>query len=636
LSRVVGVLVVVVGSLAAGGALLSGPAPASAAVERGQGFSAIVDGYRSWFGSYRLGDLGEVWCVDHGIAAPDVALAYEPTTLEDRAPETRRAVAWAVGRFGVGEDRVGAAALMLAIHDLMGAVYPSGPLSVEALTVADLRGFEGREGDVLARARAIRADAAGRAGLVGPLAMTVAVDDERVAGRTGVLRAAVTDAAGAGVGDVAVHPDVTGAALLGDVDVVTGGADGAVSWSYEVGPGANRFSLSASVPGAELMALRPTRGAAQRVARPSGLVVQGEVSFEGITPRRFTIAKRGDAEPVLGVAGARFVVSGLDGELVVGPDGTTPPVWLLPGHYTVTEVAPPRGYDAAGPWDVVVADADVVLDVADPARRGGLDVVKLDSVTGLPVAGARFEVRGDVDGNASDFELAVPDWSAPLLEGRYSVREVAAPPHYRLASEPVVVEVRAGERAVATVADVPLATIGFDKHPALGGATFAVATGDGGDTEAGRCTTGADGRCSFPLDALEAGRSYCWTEVEAPPGWGRAEGGCVTLGAAGSETTFTVDEPELHPAPAPPPPVADHAVVPVAEEVAAPQPAPLAAPTPAPTPVERPTEVLSAPPELPRTGADAFIEHFWSPKALMKQDPTTTSAHQGRRQRPCL
>ena len=575
--------------------MLGPPAASSAAVEHGVGFSGSVDGYRSWFGSYRLGDLGEVWCVDHGIAAPDVVLGYEPTGLDDRAPETRRAVAWAVGRHGVGADRVTAAALMLVLHDLMGAVYPSGPLSVDRLSEADLGGFGGSAAEVLARARTIKADAVSRADLVGPLAMTVAAEGEgtTVAGRPGTLRATVLDAAGLPLADVAVHPTVEGAELEGEVDRRTG-EDGSVSWPFVSGPGENRFSLTADVPGAELVALHPTAGAAQRVARPAGVVVTGSTSFEAKVPRTFTILKRGD-EPSLAVAGARFAVSGVPEELVVGPDGHTPPITLLPGTYTVTEVAPPPGYDPGGPWEVTVHDADVVLEADNRARRGELVLSKVDAVTGEPVGGAEFRVAADRDADPSTFEVPVVDSTLPLLVGRYEVREVKPPPHYRRSDAAVVVEVRAGERIEAVVPNQPLATVAFAKRPPLAGATFALQREDG--AEGGRCTTEADGRCALPDDALDAHARYCWTEVEAPAGWGLAEGGCLTTGAAGSLTAIDVDEPVLPPPPPPPPPPAPPAP--------AEAPAPEAPATPPPAP-EEPAVVLSSPPaavpELPRTG----------------------------------
>lgn len=598
-ATVVFVAAAVVGLAWASG-VFAGPAPAGAAVEHGVGFRAVVDGYRSWYGSYRLGDLGEVWCVDHGIAAPDVVLGYEPTALEDRAPETRRAVAWAVGRHGSGADPVTAAAIMLVLHDLMGAVYPSGPLSVDRLAEGDLSGFGGSAADVLARARAIKADAVGRAGLVGPLSMTVVAEGEGtgVAGRAGTLRVAVVDASGQPLAGVGVHPVVEGAELQGEVDRVTG-EDGSAVWPFVSGAGENRFAVSVDVPGAELVALRPTVGAAQRVARPAGVILEGSTSFVAKVPRTFTIVKRGDAQPDLGVAGARFAVSGVDGELVVGADGRTPPLVLMPGTYTVTEVAAPPGYDLAGPWEVAVTDADVVLEVEDRARRGELVVSKVDAVTGAPVAGATFTVAADRDGDPTTFEVPVPDPSVPLLVGRYEVRERTAPPHYRRSEAPSVVEVRAGERTAVVVPNQPLATIGFAKRPPLAGATFAVRA-EGGGGELGRCTTDADGRCALAADVLDASARYCWTEVEAPPGWGLAEGGCVTTGAAGSVTTVEVDEPPLPP---PPPPLP---LVPVAPaEITAPPPAPVEATPDAPVVLSAPPAERPAPapaPELPRTG----------------------------------
>lgn len=434
--------------------LLSPPAPAAAAVEHSTGFSATVDGFRGWYGSYRLGDIGEVWCVDHGIPAPDAALGYEPATLDDRAPDTRRAIAWAVGRHGPGADRVTAAALMLVLHDLMGAAYPSGPLDVDRLSADRLSGFEGAGAEVLERARSIKADAVARAVLTAPLSL-VAEADEVPATRTGTLRAMLRDGGGMPIAGVTVHPQVTGATLAGDVDRVTS-ADGRVSWPFEAGAGENRFVLRAEVPGVDLVSLRPTRGPAQRVARPSSVVATAETSYEAAVLRSFAIVKRGDAEPELPVAGARFAVSGVDGELTVGADGRTPAIELLPGRYTVTETSPPPGYDVAGPWEVEVGDADVLLEVLDPARRGRLRIEKVDAVTGEPLDGAFFTVAADRDDDPSAFETAVPDPSGPLLVGRYAVTEVAPPPGYRLQEAPVVVEVAADSETVAVVENFPL------------------------------------------------------------------------------------------------------------------------------------------------------------------------------------
>ena len=64
---------------------------------------------------------------------------------------------------------------MLALHDLMGASYPSGRLDVDRLPVTRLAGFGGAEARVLAEARRLKADGFRHAHLRGPLALTVRV-----------------------------------------------------------------------------------------------------------------------------------------------------------------------------------------------------------------------------------------------------------------------------------------------------------------------------------------------------------------------------------------------------------------------------------------------------------------------------
>ena len=435
--------------------LVAPPRLAEAVVQEGKGFSATVDGFRSWYGSYVLGDLGETWCVDHGIPAPDVALAYEPATLDDQVPETRRALAWAVGRHGPEADRVGAAALMLVLHDLMGADYPSGRLDVDRLEPGGLAGFEGLEAEVIARARTIKADAVAHASLVGPLSITMVVN-EVAATRTGSLRAVVHDGQGRPIGGVTVHPAVIGAALVGEVDRTTS-ADGVVAWEFEAAAGENRFDLRAIVPSIDLVSLQPTAGRAQRVARPVPVTIDASRAYEAEVPRRFTVVKRGDAQPLIPVTGAAFAVSGegVSETLVVDSDGRTPTIELLPGRYLVTEVTPPAGYRVAGPWQVEVTDADVVLDVLDLAERGSLRIDKVDT-TGTPLTGATFVVTADRDADPSTFEVAIPEPASPLLPGRYAVREIAAPPGFMLDPRVVVADVRAGEVAVVRIENAPI------------------------------------------------------------------------------------------------------------------------------------------------------------------------------------
>ena len=45
------------------------------------------------------------WCIDHGIAAPDPDLNYVKTEVTEHAPETLRAMSWAL--FRAGAIRIG-------------------------------------------------------------------------------------------------------------------------------------------------------------------------------------------------------------------------------------------------------------------------------------------------------------------------------------------------------------------------------------------------------------------------------------------------------------------------------------------------------------------------------------------------
>jgi len=439
------------------------PERASAAVEQGDGYAAVVDGYRGWFGNYHLGALGTVWCIDHGIHAPDADLAYVPVELTAQASDTRRAMASAVSSVGPTATRVESAALMLVLHDLMGARYPSGPMSVDRLVATDLAGFDGDEQAVIDAARAIKTDAVNHARFVGPISFDVLTSGV-VAGQVGHLTLVARDAIGAPVSGVVVHATVTGAAVIGAVDATTDD-EGRATWEFEIGADENRFELTGDVGPVDVEAFTPTSGAAQRVARPRTERASAVAVVQAVMPRSLVIAKHGDAAPRLGIEGATFRVEtvGAGGdadpfgtrEVRAGADGRTPPIAVVPGHYVVTEIAPPAGYDAAGPWSVEVTDADVTLEVVDHATRGRLRIRKVDAVSGAELDGARFAVRFDPDGDGT-FDTEIGDWSGELMPGRYEVRELEPPVGYLRDEAPVVVEVLGGQTAVATLSDRPI------------------------------------------------------------------------------------------------------------------------------------------------------------------------------------
>lgn len=237
--------------------------PAGAAVTPHQGFRATVDGFTSWYGSYAMGPIGTAWCIDHGIAAPDPAYRYVPTDLPLVPAATRTAVAWALGRHGHGADPVTHAALMLVLHDLMGATYPSGRLDVHRLRAERLAGFGGHEAEVLRRARYLKGEALARGVLQGPLRLDVAL--RPAPDGTATATARLRDAADRPV--PAVEVELRG--LPGGPIAGRTGADG--TWRTDrhrvTGPVTAR--AVAIVPRLSIEAWAPTTRRAQRVARPA-------------------------------------------------------------------------------------------------------------------------------------------------------------------------------------------------------------------------------------------------------------------------------------------------------------------------------------------------------------------------------
>lgn len=250
--------------LAAAGLLAVRPPTAAAVVTPLHGFRATVDGFTSWYGSYEMGPLGTSWCIDHGIRAPDPAFGYVAADLSAVPAETRVAMAWVLGAHGRGAERVAHAALMLVLHDLMGARYPSGPLRLDQLGPDRLAGFEGHELEVLRWARLLRADALAHRHLRGPLRLTLTVPPLEAGSTT--VTVTLRDSAGRPVSGV----DVGLEAPNGGLRAARGTTAPDGTWRTEARPQALPLSVRAlaTAPHLELDAWAPTVRPAQRVARP--------------------------------------------------------------------------------------------------------------------------------------------------------------------------------------------------------------------------------------------------------------------------------------------------------------------------------------------------------------------------------
>ncbi len=445
------------------------PRAAEATVRPHLGFRATVAGHSSWYGSYDMGALGPAWCIDHGIASPDPGLDYQPTQPAV-SPATRTAVAWLVGRHGYTTDPTTAAAMMLALHDLMGATYPAGRLDVDRLASEHLAGFAGSGTAVVERARALKNEAIAHNTLVAPFAITLDAENAERSGR-GLLRVRITDADGRPVPNANLLVNGTGAHL--DTTVAETDREGEARLGYRMSGAAATFTAHAAVADLELAAFAPTRRRAQRVVVPRQLLVEAHldvvVEAPPEAPGRVTVHKTGDATDVAPITGAVFELTSIAtgdpvSELVIGPEGTAGPVEVEPGSYELVETGPPPGYLAAADQRVEVGSGEhVIIEVHDIAAPGSLTITKVDvdDPSGRSLTGAVLDVFTHHPGHPEARLVKTietteqPHTVAELRHGTYWIVERTPPAGFDLDAEPRAVEVRPGEDTSLQMANHP-------------------------------------------------------------------------------------------------------------------------------------------------------------------------------------
>lgn len=413
---------------------------AEAQVVHGTGFEATVAGWTSWYGSYQLAGVGQTWCIDHGLHAPDAAFGYRPTAPPAISPTSRTAMAWILGQYGSAPSAVDAAAIVLVLHDLNGAVYPQGPLHVDRLAPGQFAGFGGAEAQVRSRAAQLLSDGLAHGGLRGPLALSLGAPGEVGLGQVVTLTARIHDADGRGVAGVPVTIQAMGISPAGSTGVT--GPDGSYTVRVSATSEAIHLTADAVVPSMSLEVFGPAGAPAQRVARSARVPLHASAD---VRPHhtRLRIHKTGDLSPRYPVIGARFVLTAVGGRTVVatlevGTDGMTAWVTLPIGHYTVSESVAPSGYQRAQPFDVeLAAGGDRTLEVLDHVRRPTLELRKVDAGTGKLLAGAVLRLWADPDGDGIFAPLGLPltTTAAPidittLLPGDYRVTEVRPPDGY--------------------------------------------------------------------------------------------------------------------------------------------------------------------------------------------------------------
>ena len=285
------------------------------------------------------------------------------------------------------------------------------------------------------------------------------------------------------------------------------------------------------------------------------------IDLENDRRPNLTVVKR-DADSGEPVADTVFLVEAADGhsvdEIKTGPDGKAVLENLLPGVYEISEKSVPSPYlmDAEPQLVTLYPNRDRTV-YFENHKKPTLTVHKMDSITGNPIQGAKFQVwygsNSTTTGELNDLGTYFTDERGEIVleglrDGWYKVTELE-PAHGFTIKEPATQEVyiEGGESKSLTFENVPLNAIVVHKTDsvtgeALGGATFQLrylggASGTGG-TVIGQRTTGANGMALWT--GLEPG-AYIVEEIDPADGYSILQSSeTVYLADNGEQSVITV------------------------------------------------------------------------------------------------
>lgn len=271
---------------------------------------------------------------------------------------------------------------------------------------------------------------------------------------------------------------------------------------------------------------------------------------------------KSDADTDEPVAGAVFTVKAADGstvtEVTTGLDGTATLENLLPIVYEVIEKDVPEPYLLDAPSQLITLypnrDSDIFF---ENHKKPTLTIRKVDSITGSPIQGAKFQVwygsNSTTTGELNDLGTHFTNERGEIVleglrDGWYKVTELEPAPGFTI-KEPATQEVyiSGGESKVLTFENVPLNAIVVHKTDsvtgeALAGVTFQLrylsgASGTGG-TVIGQRTTGSNGMALWT--GLEPG-AYIVEEIDPGDGYTILQSSeTVYLADNGEQSVITV------------------------------------------------------------------------------------------------
>jgi uncharacterized surface anchored protein len=236
-----------------------------------------------------------------------------------------------------------------------------------------------------------------------------------------------------------------------------------------------------------------------------------------------------DADSRQPLIGAKFKVTTVSGEMVgeftTDINGLINIEELAVDAYVITELRAPEGYILdVTPYTVSLeAGKTIAVEIYNTAKPG-LMLIKKDVLTGLPVAGARFNVTFIENGSKKDLGSFTTSENGAffipgLVPGYYIVTETKAADGYLLDSTPREVYVEGGKMNTIEVFNTPysdlrLLKIDAESREPLEGAIFKLF--DEKRLEVGTYTTTARGEIF--ITGIPSG-NYFIQEVKAPAGY---------------------------------------------------------------------------------------------------------------------
>lgn len=236
--------------------------------------------------------------------------------------------------------------------------------------------------------------------------------------------------------------------------------------------------------------------------------------------------KKIDSKTQAPLEGAKFRVSEkggrLIGEYTTDNQGEIVIDDLQPGWYTIEETKAPNGYRLDNtPKDVEFVWGQFVTVEFTNELLSPIQIRKIDSETGAPLAGAKFRITKANGEYVGDFSTSTDGFlNVPELEpGFYIVSETKAPEGYLLDNTPQTIEVKANVPTMVEFVNKRLPGLQVQKIDAntgepLAGAKFRVEKSNG--ERMGDFVTNSAG--FFVAPDLEAG-TYTVYETAAPAGY---------------------------------------------------------------------------------------------------------------------